>query len=593
MVEKKGKLKVFSERSESFTAFFDEGLYYVDKTGFIRYLIEENRRILVFTRPRRFGKTTMHMTLKTFFEYRLDKDGNPVDNRHYFEGLNVTKGGDKVMRHLGQYPVMYLSLKDVKSDTIEGIQARLGNVLSNACSVVKDFVLKSNLLSEHKKAEFNRIVDKVASVEEMNLALGNICEWLKIATGRDTVILLDEYDVPLQYAALHDQKVGNTTFYNQVVTLVGSFMSSGFKTNPNLAFGIISGCMRVAKESVFTGMNNPGFISVLNDIPDEYWGFTESDVKTMLHYYDLDDRYENIKDWYEGYYYSQREVFNPLSVLSAVRALVNKELFPIKSYWVRTSSNDIIEELLIHHPDEREILGQNVLGDNVWVPLYDDITYRDLKIRPDSIWTMLLHTGYLKTMKLEKEDNKPLMALVKIPNKEINDVMNVTVKYWWEDIQVRQYNTQLLIKALIEGDCESVEDELSNVLLSGISMFDYKEDFYHGMLVGLLSNGAQRVKSNDEYGEGRPDIVAVFGRNGVIIEVKCVTPKALADAKIEDDDLDAIEQMMAKKLDEAEKQVNIKKYVNGVRVEYPTVKNCMIYAICFCRKLSRVRVIKE
>jgi hypothetical protein len=407
------------------------------------------------------------------------------------------------------------------------------------------------------------------------------------------VILLDEYDVPLQYAALHDQKVGNTTFYNQVVTLIGSFMSSGFKTNPNLAFGIISGCMRVAKESVFTGMNNPGFISVLNDIPDEYWGFTESDVKTMLHYYDLDDRYENIKDWYEGYYYSQREVFNPLSVLSAVRALVNKELFPIKSYWVRTSSNDIIEELLIHHPEQREILGQIVLGDNVWVPLYDDITYRDLKIRPDSIWTMLLHTGYLKTMKLEKEDNKPLMALVKIPNKEINDVMNVTVKYWWEDIQVRQYNTQLLIKALIEGDCESVEDELSNVLLSGISMFDYKEDFYHGMLVGLLSNGAQRVKSNDEYGEGRPDIVAVFGRNGVIIEVKCVTPKALADAKIEDDDLDAIEQMMAKKLDEAEKQVNIKKYVNGVRVEYPTVKNCMIYAICFCRKLSRVRIIKE
>lgn len=592
MGEETGKLKAFSERSESFTGFFDDGLYYIDKTAFIRYLIEEKRRILIFTRPRRFGKTTMHMTLKTFFEYRLDQNGTPVDNRHYFEGLNVTKGGDQVMKHLGQYPVMYLSLKDVKADTIEGIAAGIANALGTACRSVENLVNGCQSLKPEQKDDFYRFTVSRAIYSDLDTALGNICEWLKIATGRDTVILLDEYDVPLQYAALHDQKVGNTTFYDQVVTLIGSFMSSGFKTNPNLSFGVISGCMRVAKESVFTGMNNPGFISVLSDIPDEYWGFTESDVKKMLHYYDLDDRYEDIKDWYEGYYYSQREVFNPLSVLSAVRALVNKEQFPIKSYWVNTSSNDIIEDLLLHHPDAREKLGQIAKGETINVSLYDDITYRDLKIRPESIWTMLLHTGYLKCMEASFDEINGMTAMVRMPNKEIQYVLNHKMRLWWEDIQIRQYNTQLLIKAFFNEDCETIENELSNVLLSGISMFDYKEDFYHGMLVGLLSNGAQRVKSNTEYGEGRPDIVAVFGRNGVMIEVKCVTPKALTDAKIEDDDLDAIERMMAKKLDEAESQVNTKKYINGVRVEYPTVKKCTIYAICFCRKLSRVRIIK-
>ncbi|MBR4986283.1 MAG: AAA family ATPase, partial [Proteobacteria bacterium] len=295
------KLIPFRAQPEDFKVFRDEHCYYVDKTGFIRYLIEKGDKICVFTRPRRFGKTLMLRTLQTFFEYRLDNEGRPVDNRRYFEGLEVMDAGEDVLKHLGQYPVISLSLKDMRNDTFEQMLAKLRVELGRACGA-HAYLLGHPALLDFERDQFRQLLSAQVDQGNLEVALGRMCDWLFKATNRKTVILLDEYDVPLQQAAIYDIQHPGADLFNQTVRLVGNFISDGFKSNSNLAYGVITGCMRVAKESIFTGMNNPGVIDVLTDeIPDEFWGFTENDVKQMLTYYELEDKYQDIEQWYDGY----------------------------------------------------------------------------------------------------------------------------------------------------------------------------------------------------------------------------------------------------------------------------------------------------
>ena len=268
------KLIPFRAQTESFTVFKDEGCYYIDKTAFIQYLIERGDKICVVTRPRRFGKTLMLRTLQTFFEYRLDNDGKPVDNRRYFEGLKVMDAGENVTKHMGQYPVISLSLKDVSGSSYQAVVSMLNDAICSACVAHGKQLMASGMLSQAHAELLQHYMDGRASEEDLPKFLKRYTQWLHMLTQRKVVILLDEYDVPLQQAAIYDNRHPGSDLFEQTVKFVGNFISSGFKSNNYLAYGVISGCMRVAKESIFTGMNNPGVITVLSNTPEEFWGFS-------------------------------------------------------------------------------------------------------------------------------------------------------------------------------------------------------------------------------------------------------------------------------------------------------------------------------
>ena len=309
----------------------------------------------------------------------------------------------------------------------------------------------------------------------------------------------------------------------------------------------------------------------------------------MLAYYDLSDKMDALKHWYEGYYYSEREVYNPWSLLNAIRGLVNGYgEDAIQSYWARTSGNDIIDEMIEQNPDHRNKLAQMMNGEPLWTPVFQDLSYRDLNTYPEAIWSFLLYTGYLKSIQKRQLDTGNWEPLVTIPNMEIRSVMNQAMQHWWKNIKLQGWDAQKLLRALLTGDAENAERELRLVLCDSTSVFDYNEAFYHGMLVGLLRNVAM-VHSNDEYGEGRPDVVALAEDTGIILEVKCVTPKALKAAGIKDDDRAKIKSMMTTKLDEAEKQIRANEYIEAVLEDEPIARTAKAYAVCFCKKRCMVR----
>ena len=584
------KLIPFGEISESFTGLKDEGIYYVDKTSFIPFLISQKRHICVVTRPRRFGKTLMLRTLQTFFEYCLDDAGKPVDNRRYFEGLKVMDAGENVTKHMGQYPVISVSLKSMRNDTLDEMVTKLRNALSSACSK-HDYLLDHPALSSFEREQFLQIRSKRVSQGDLEDALGNVCKWIYNATKRHTVILIDEYDVPLQQAAIYDNRHPGSDLFEKTVKLVGNFISSGFKSNDYLEFGIISGCMRVAKESIFTGMNNPGVITVLSKTPEEFWGFSEEEVRKMLAYYGIEDKYEMIERWYDGYFYSGRKVFNPWSLLNAIRALLNDEgEDAIKAYWGLTSGNDIIDDMIDRNPEHRTGLAKLMNGETMTVPLYENLSYRDLKENPEAIWSFLLYTGYLKSVLINKNERNRLQAKIAIPNEEVRTLMDSSMERWWKNVRIAQFDAHNLMQAFCNGDTDAACRELRFVLNDSTSVFDYNEAFYHGMLVGLLKNVAT-VRSNDEYGEGRPDIVAVAQDKGIVLEVKCVTPKALKDAGIKDNDRAKINDIMNRKLDEAAKQIHDHAYIEAVLDDEPRAREVVAYAVCFCKKRCVVRAV--
>ena len=592
MAKMSKKLIPFGEISESFTGLRDKGIYYIDKTGFIQFLIEQKREICVATRPRRFGKTLMLKTLEAFFEYRLDDAGKPVDNRRYFEGLKVMDAGEDVLREMGQYPVIFISLKDVSGDSVEEVIDQLRGAVRRASYAHETVLKQSGVLGTSEAGVLQSYLDGKASDANLKQYFEQITEWLYRATKRKTVILLDEYDVPLQKAAIYDSHHPGSELYDKTVKLIGKFISSGFKTNSNLAYGVISGCMRVAKESIFTGMNNPGVIDVMTDeLPDEFWGFTENEVKQMLAYYELGDKYQAIEQWYDGYLFGGRKVFNPWSLLNAIRGLVNHSDMAIQPYWVMTSGNDIIDDMIERNPQHRELLAKMMKGETISVMIYKNISYRDLKQNPDAIWSFLLYTGYLKAVKVFRNEDDLLEAEVTVPNTEIRSVMRASLRHWWKDIQIPSFDTKPLSDALVSGDAETVEREFRLALKGSVSVFDYNEAFYHGMTVGLLRTVSQ-VHSNDEYGEGRPDVVTVIGETGIILEIKCVTPKALNAAGIKDNDRSKIKNLMASKLDEAVKQIRDHEYVEAVLDDEPLARTVRSYAVCFCRKWCMVRLVE-
>ena len=552
---------------EDFKEIIDKNGYFVDKTFMIRDLIESNANVTLFTRPRRFGKTLNQSMIRRFFEDEITGSGVKTDNGYLFDGLAVSRCGEDILRHQQKYPVISISLKSAK-------QPDFDTAYGNICQEIADefrrhqYVLKSGRLDEDQKAVFRSIMSRNAKYEDYSRALKVLSESLAVCHGCKTIILIDEYDVPLENAYVQG-------FYDEMIVFIRSLFESVLKTNPHLEKGIITGCLRISRESIFTGLNNMEVHSILSYYYSDCFGFTESEVKDMLAYYDLADKYPELKKWYDGYRFGDTEIYNPWSILNYINTALGKRDAFAKPYWSNTSSNSIVHEMIDDaDEDTRRELEILMDGGTIEKPVHEDITYGDIHESMDNFWNFLFFTGYLKAGK-QRSDGENIYLEMSIPNTEVKTIYRQSIVTWF-DKKIKATDRSPLIRALEEGDCETAEDFISTQLMDTISYFDYAESYYHGFMTGLLSGaGSYSMISNRECGTGRPDLVlkttAIRKGRVIIIEFK------LAGSIRQLDD----------KCNEALKQIADNRYAEPFVSEgYPVVRK---YGISFYKKDCMVK----
>ena len=511
-MENKQKQKKISIGVEDFKTLIDWNGYFVDKTLMIKELIESNAKVTLFTRPRRFGKTLNQFMIRRFFE----------DNGYLFDGLAIADCGEELRKHQQQYPVIFMSLKSAKQDDYQTAYACL---IDEICKEFQrhSYVLQGEMSARNREI-FERIVLGRGSKEEYAKALGILSECLAKYHGKNTMILIDEYDVPLENAYLHG-------FYDNMIGFIRSLFESALKTNPYLEKSVITGCLRISKESIFTGLNNLEVDSVLHTRYADSFGFTEQEVNAMLAYYDLLEELPEVKGWYDGYLFNETEIYNPWSILKYVNDRKDKVTKFALPYWSNTSSNSIIREMVEEADEEaRTDLETLMNGGSIEKRVHEDITYGDIHQSQDNLWNFLFFTGYLKKISERKEENK-LYVTMKIPNIEIATIYEDSISYWF-DQRIKAIDRSPLREALEAGDCQAAEDFINGQLMDTISYFDHAESFYHGFMAGLLTNiGGYRVQSNRESGNGRPDIVmyTVNIRKGRVIILELKLAESIAD----------------------------------------------------------------
>ena len=521
-MESKQKQKKISIGVEDFKTLIDWNGYFVDTTLMIKELIESNAKVTLFTRPRRFGKTLNQFMIRRFFEDGITEKGEKIDNGYLFDGLAIADCGEELRKHQQQYPVIFMSLKSAKQDDYQTAYACL---IDEICKEFQrhSYVLQGEMSARNREI-FERIVLGRGSKEEYAKALGILSECLAKYHGKNTMILIDEYDVPLENAYLHG-------FYDNMIGFIRSLFESALKTNPYLEKSVITGCLRISKESIFTGLNNLEVDSVLHTRYADSFGFTEQEVNAMLAYYDLLEELPEVKGWYDGYLFNETEIYNPWSILKYVNDRKDKVTKFALPYWSNTSSNSIIREMVEEADEEaRTDLETLMNGGSIEKRVHEDITYGDIHQSQDNLWNFLFFTGYLKKISERKEENK-LYVTMKIPNIEIATIYEDSISYWF-DQRIKATDRSPLREALEAGDCQAAEDFINGQLMDTISYFDHAEGFYHGFMAGLLTNiGGYRVQSNRESGNGRPDIVMYTAniRKGRVIILELKLAESIAD----------------------------------------------------------------
>ena len=566
-MNKQEKRKKISIGVEDFKEIIEKDGYFVDKTLMIKKLIESNAKVTLFTRPRRFGKTLNQFMIRRFFEDERTEKGEKVDNGYLFDGLKIAECGEEILKHQQQYPVIFLSLKSAKQDDYQTAYACL---IDEIC---KEFQRHSYVLQNEMPVRSREIFERIAlgrgSKEEYAKALGFLSECLAKYHGNNAFILIDEYDVPLENAYLHG-------FYDNMIGFIRSLFESALKTNPYLEKGVITGCLRISKESIFTGLNNLENDSVLRTRYADSFGFTEAEVEAMLAYYGLQQELAEVKEWYDGYLFANTEIYNPWSILKYVNDRKDKVTKFALPYWSNTSSNSIVREMVGEADEMAKADLETLINDGtIEKPVHEDITYGDIHQSQDNLWNFLFFTGYLKKISERKDESgETLYLTMAIPNTEIKTIYKNSIAYWFEQ-RMKETDRSPLKHALETGDCEAAEDFINSQLADTISYYDYAENFYHGFMAGLLVNiGGYRVKSNRESGNGRPDIVMTeskFRGRAMILELKIS---------------DTI-QGMEKKCEEALTQMKEQKYESSLEEDgyQPILK----YAICFFKKGCMVK----
>ena len=561
------KQKKISIGVEDFKEIIDKNGYFVDKTLLLQDLIESNLKVTLFTRPRRFGKTLNQFMIRRFFEDEITESGEKVDNGYLFDGLKITRCGEEIMKHQQQYPVIFITMKSAKQPNFDMAYASLADEIYDEFMRHR-YVLQSDKLLPVEKKRYENLMNRKADSDEVAKAFGFLSQCLYKYHGRKSIILIDEYDVPLENAYFRG-------FYDKMVDFIRSLLDKALKTNPYLEKAIITGCLRISKESIFTGLNNLKIDSVLRAECGDAFGFTQEEVSELLTYYNLSENLEEVKRWYDGYLFNETEIYNPWSIINyAYDRSRNITQFPLP-YWSNTSSNSIIREMVENaDKDARNDLETLMDGAAIKKQVHEDITYGDIHTSQDNLWNFLFFTGYLKKISESSDAEGDICLEMSIPNMEIKKIYRDSISQWFEK-KIEKADRSPLIRALETGDCKAAENFLNEQLLDTISYFDYAESYYHGFMTGLLSNaGRYRVYSNRESGNGRPDIV--------LTELKFMGRAIILELKISD-----TFRGMEKKCEEALAQIEEQKY--AVPLEDDGYQEILKYAVCFFKKGCIVR----
>lgn len=529
--------------------------YYVDKTMMIKDFLDERPMVSLFTRPRRFGKTLNMDMLRTFFE-KTD-----ADTSVYFKNKNIWACGKKYRSHQGKYPVIFLSFKDIKCDTWEETFDAIKDLFSKEAS--RHSELKStDVFNEYEEAYIEKILSGTATPVELSVALANLSMMLHKYHGVAPIIIIDEYDTPIQQGHIKG-------FYDEIIGFMRNLFSGGLKDNKHLTYGFLTGILRVAKESIFSGLNNIAINSILDTKYSEYFGFTADEVKEIARYYQAEDKYDEICEWYDGYKFGNTEIFNPWSVINYFRNGCQP-----RAYWQSTGSNDIIGEIL-SGADETiyEKLNALLQGESFFTYIDTGVIYPQVKSNPSSVYSFLLVAGYLKVIKSEPSFSGDFMCEVALPNKEITFVYNKEILQKLNNI-VPQATAISIQEAIYSGDTAALQKNLGTLLMQSVSSYDtVGENFYHGLVLGLCATLDNRfyITSNRESGEGRYDICLCPKDGklpGILIELKAAK--------------DCPEDELKELSEKALAQIDARKYETELTVK--GVRNILKYGVAFSGK---------
>ena len=552
---------------ENFEEFSVEDFYYVDKTLFIKELLQNWGKVNLFTRPRRFGKSLNMSMLKCFFEIGRDTA--------LFEGLKIAQEKELCEKYLGKFPVISISLKSVGGLTYKAALAALKNIIGKEAMRFQ-FLRESAHLSDAEKDSYQRLI-KIGTTSESIYdmtdaalidSLKTLSQLLEKHYGQKGILLIDEYDVPLD-------KAFQNGYYDEMVNLIRSLFDNGMKTNDSLYFAVLTGCLQISKESIFTGLNNPKVHTISDVRYDEYFGFTNADVDELLEFYGLSAYKDTIKDWYDGYRFGDRDVYCPWDVINYCDELLADPGAEPENYWANTSGNDLIRRLLKKaNQSTRNDVEQLINGGTIIKSIRQELTCREVEDSIDNIWSVLYSTGYL-TCRRRVPGKKMELAL---PNREVRELFIELVKDWFEETtRADSGRVSRFCEAFPAGDTDMIQRMLGDYLWDSISVRDtavrknMKENFYHGMLLGLLQNqDSWLVKSNAETGEGYSDIsIQTPDRVGIVIELKYAD-----DGNLEKACAEALEQIEEKKYAQGLKRWGTKKILKYGIAFYE--KECMV-----------------
>ena len=541
---------------DSFEKLRREDFYYVDKSRMIVDLMANWGEVNLFTRPRRFGKTLNMSMLKCFFEIGTDKS--------LFDDLRVSEEKELCEKYMGKYPVVFVSLKDVDGLTFEDAYDMLREIIRKEC-VRLQFLMDSDALTDAEKEPMKRLLGNRPERVDIKNSLALLCSLLEKHYGQKPILLIDEYDVPLDKAYYHG-------YYPQMIDLIRAMFQAALKTNSSLFFAVLTGCLRVSKESIFTGLNNLKVCSISDVKFDEFFGFTDEEVRAMLSAYGLENHYEETREWYDGYRFGGQDVYCPWDVISYCDDLRSDPQAEPKAYWLNTSGNAMVRELISKSADgttQMEI-ERLIEGETITKTLNEQLTHNEIRSSIGNIWSLLYMTGYLTTTQRPSGGRYAL----RIPNREVRQIYMQQVLSWFNH-KVESETDKLtnLYTAFETGDTDTIKEILDEQLLDTVSFYDAHESFYHGFLLALLSTCANwNVSSNIETGKGRSDILVSRKdrKIGFVVEVK--------DVK-DEDKLDAACEAGMKQIDEKDYTALLRRF---------RVKEIRKYAIAFWDKECRV-----
>lgn len=551
---------------EDFKEIRTDGYYYVDKTALIEQVLDKRSKVTLFTRPRRFGKTLNMSMLRYFFEIGVDST--------LFDGLHISQNTELCEKYMGKYPVIAISLKGVDADSYTKAKAQIIKIINREARRHR-FLLKSENLDSFDKELLTQLLSRQMEEDTITSSLQELTEVLETHFSKKVVVLIDEYDVPLA-------KAYENGYYDKMVLLIRNLFGNVLKTNDSLAFAVLTGCLRIAKESIFTGLNNFTVYSITDEEFDETFGFTDREVQKMLAYYGLDSHFEEVKAWYDGYRFGTADVYCPWDVVYYCKDHQNNPNAEIKNYWINTSGNEVIQHFVDSMNDphmltksELELL---VSGDTVVKQVDEMITYKELYSNIDNMWSTLFMTGYL-TQRGKEPDGRYHLA---IPNREICDCMvRRVLALFKRSVSQNQELLRSFCNAMLASDAGTMEHALTEYMGKTISIRDsfaksIRENFYHGLLIGILgSQGAWKATSNKESGDGFSDILIEVNeddlRIGMVLELK----------------YSKTENALDKECDDALQQIEDKNYDQELREKGYT--KILKYGIAFYHKKCRVK----